>query len=325
MVMVLAPGPIIAGSIGFSNLARSDRPAPLATKEVLGRHFVGDASAAAGARESLLPVEGQLIADCEAQRARLAEQLGAGCAVIAAPPFVLGGDLSAEELDAWQRRTIAPAATAMGERYFTRRPNEPITVLLFASQESYERHAYRLYRDRGVSIYGYYKPRERALVMNIATGGGTLVHELTHALIAFDCPRVPDWFNEGLASLHEQCRFAEDERGPWIEGLVNWRLPHLQKELAADRLPALADFIRGDDFRGEREGVNYAVARYLCLMLQRRGQLEAFYAALRDRIDDDPHGAEALRAAFPGRSWPEIDAEFREFVRTMTPIDSATP
>ena len=49
--------------------------------------------------------------------------------------------------------------------------------------------------------------------MNIGTGGGTLVHELTHSLIAFDFPHVPDWFNEGLASLPSDAGSGPMDRG----------------------------------------------------------------------------------------------------------------
>ena len=47
--------------------------------------------------------------------------------------------------------------------------------------------------------------------MNIDTGGGTLVHEIVHPFIAANFPECPAWFNEGLASLYEQCG---DHRGP---------------------------------------------------------------------------------------------------------------
>lgn len=312
--MVLAPGPIVAGSIGLSHLARSEKSAPLSSNEVVEGgslnhdvqlvHYIADESA----------VDPRLAAACAARGKAIQQQLGEGCETIVSSPFVVAGDLSEAALRDWYDRTIYPAAIAMGNRYFTQRPSEPITVLLFSSKDSYERYAERLYRDKGISIYGYYKPRERTLVMNIATGGGTLVHELTHALIAFDCPNVPDWFNEGLASLHEQCRFREDDRGPWIEGLVNWRLPKLQKEIEAERLPSLADFVRDSDFRGEREAINYAQARYFCLFLQRRGVLGDYYAALRKDIEKDPTGESAIREVFPDLTWNELDAEYQKFV-----------
>jgi hypothetical protein len=319
-LMVLGPAPIVAGSIALSNYARSDPAAPLAMNDVLAHHspresevqlvhYVEEDQAAAS----------KLAAACAARAKTIDAQLGDKCAVIAAAPFVIAGDMSEAELRDWYDRTIHPAAAAMGHRYFTRRPAEPITVLLFSSKESYEHYSEKLYRDKGISIYGYYKPRERTLVMNIATGGGTLVHELTHALVAFDCPGVPDWFNEGLASLHEQCRFRDDEGGPWVEGLVNWRLPRLQKELEARRVPSLETFIRDDDFRGEREAINYAQARYFCMFMQHRGVLETFYTTLRKNIVNDPHGERAVKAAFPDLTWNELDAEFHAYVRDLQP------
>lgn len=318
-LMVLGPVPIVAGSIALSNYARSERTAPLATNDVLVPeapprnvqlvHYLADDTA----------TDEKLAAACAARGKAIKGQLGEKCEVILGAPFVVAGDMREAELQDWYERTIRPAAVAMGHRYFTRQPTEPITVLLFSSKESYEHYADKLYRDRGISIYGYYKPRERTLVMNIATGGGTLVHELTHALVAFDCPDVPDWFNEGLASLHEQCRFREDDDGPWVEGLVNWRLPRLQKELEAKRVPSLATFIRDDDFRGERESVNYAQARYFCMFMQKRGKLEAYYAALRKHIAKDPHGERAIREVFPDLTWEELDAEYQQFVRELKP------
>ena len=106
--------------------------------------------------------------------------------------------------------------------------------------------------------------------MNVGTGTGTLVHELTHALIAPDFPNVPDWFNEGLASLYEQCSLGPDT----ITGHENWRLPALQKAIQSGKLRPLSELIADDDFRNnERVGLNYAEARYLMFYLQEKGQL----------------------------------------------------
>src|SRR5262249_40360681 len=153
-----------------------------------------------------------------------------------------------------------------------------------------------------ISIYGYYKPRQRTLVMNIGTGNGTLLHELTHALVDFDFPQIPDWLNEGLASLHEQSRFREDPRGPWIEGLVNWRLAGLQEVAKANKLGSLEHLIENREFRGPNEGTNYAQARYFCLYLQQQGVLEEFYKAFRAAQDFDQRGLVTLRETFPGKS-----------------------
>jgi hypothetical protein len=246
----------------------------------------------------------------EASRS-LQQRLGDECAYLVRAPFVIAGDLPQAELADWHRRTIAPAARAIASAYTSVPPDEPITILLFAREKSYRHYAEQLYGDREVSVYGYYKPTSRTMLMNIATGGGTLVHELTHALVDFDFPDIPDWFNEGLASLHEQCRFRADESG--IDGLVNWRLPALQKAIAEGRLRPLEELIGADDFRGRLEGLNYAHARYFCLYMQEQGVLGRFYRAFRDGREKDKLGLQTALAMFPERSWTKLNTDFRRW------------
>ena len=204
------------------------------------------------------------------------------------------------------------AARAMAASYFSVAPDRPVTVLLFSNETSYDHYAKTLYGDEDVSVYGYYKPRLRTLVMNVRTGGGTLVHELTHALADFDFPEIPDWFNEGLASLHEQCRIRDDESG--IVGLENWRLPALKQAIRDDRLRTIRSLITGDDFRSSSVGLNYAQARYLCLYMQREGVLEDFYRRFRVTRSEDPLGYRALGEVFPDHGQAELEADFRRFV-----------
>jgi hypothetical protein len=256
-----------------------------------------------------------LEASCASAAERLSGQMGGDCSVLVRTPFVIAGDLSEKELDRWHRQTVAPAAGAMASSYFRTPPDQPVSVLLFSRRESYQRYARQLFGDKDVSVYGYYKPGQRTLVMNISTGGGTLVHELTHALMDFDFPDVPDWFNEGLASLHEQCSFRPDGSG--IDGLVNWRLKGLQRALAEGRLRPLRSLIRDDDFRGPNVGVNYAQARYFCLYMQQQGVLDEFYGRLRSTQRSDPLGERAVAAVFPDRTWDELEADFRRFVQDL--------
>jgi hypothetical protein len=251
----------------------------------------------------------KLQAACREAADQLAMQLGPQCRVIVREPFVIGGDFDEADLARHHQRTIGPAARAMAHAYFDTPPHQPITVLLFSGEQSYNRYAQQLYGDEGISVYGYYKPHLRTLVMNIGTGGGTLVHELTHALIDFDFPRVPPWFNEGLASLHEQCHIREDESG--IDGLINWRLDGLQQALAAGRLRSLASLVGDNDFRGRQETTNYAHARYFCLYLQERGVLEEFYSRFRSNQESDPLGVQTVLQVLPDRTWDALDADFR--------------
>lgn len=307
-ILAVAPALIVVASLAVSNWLR---PVALAEPTTNIVHIAPASPALANGRHA--PADERrahgLEQECRERGVELARKLGDEGRVLVRSPFVIGGDLSDAQLRSWYERTIAPAARAMARTYFDTPPDRPMTVLLFSTEANYEHFARELYGDEGISVFGYYKPVSRTLVMNISTGGGTLVHELTHALMAFDFPDVPDWFNEGLASLHEQCRFLADDAG--IEGLVNWRLALLQKTIAAGRLRPIEAMLAGDDFRGELEGVNYAQARYLCMYLQERELLVEFYERFRDARRDDPHGVATLRRVLGNRSWTEINEDFQ--------------
>jgi len=141
--------------------------------------------------------------------------------------------------------------------------------------------------------FGYYSHAHGALVMNIATGGGTLVHEIVHPFIAANFPDCPAWFNEGLASLYEQCG---DRQGA-IWGATNWRLAGLQKSIEAGELPSFKDLCSTTqyEFYELDRGDNYAQARYLCYWLQEHGLLAKYYHAFRTAAGEDPGGYRTLQ------------------------------
>lgn len=243
-------------------------------------------------------------------------------AVLVDPPFVLAGNLPAAELEAHRRDTVRAAARALWARFADTRPGQPIVILLFSDETSYRKYAREWFGDRDVPYFGYFRGAERTLVMNIATGTGTLVHELTHALTAADFPRMPDWLNEGLASLFEQCTIDGDD----IKGQINWRLPTLQRAIRTDRLSSLAHLLTTPRFRGENESLNYAHARYFCMYLQQQSKLVPLYRRFRDGVTRDPSGARFVRDVFDGQSLATIDVEFREWARTLKypPLERAT-
>jgi hypothetical protein len=310
-ILVVGPFAILAASFALTQTLRSERRGPPASNHFL----IGEAEAADSSERRAQ--DDNLAEACRQVAEQVAPRLGPECHTIVRPPFVLAGDLNEEGLDAWHRETIAPAMRAMSREMLDTPPSQPITVLLLATESSYNVYAEKLFGDRGVSIYGYYKPGLRTLVMNIGTGGGTLVHELTHALVDFDFPQIPDWFNEGLASLHEQCRFSEGPDGPTIEGLENWRLPGLQKAIRAGQLGSIESLLATDEFRGRREGLNYAQARYFCMYLERRGLLDDFYRLFRDTHAGDPRGSRALATVAPNFSWASLDQQFQQWVLTL--------
>jgi hypothetical protein len=99
--------------------------------------------------------------------------------------------------------------------------------------------------------------------------------------------------------------------------LVNWRLTGLQQALADNSLRPLKDLISANDFRGERQAVNYAQARYFCLYLQEKGLLAQFFRTVREGHSRDPLGEFAVSSTFPDHSWDQLDEDFRRWVARL--------
>ena len=121
--------------------------------------------------------------------------------------------------------------------------------------------------------------------MNIATGGGTLVHEIVHPFVEANVPDCPAWINEGLGSLFEQSA----ERNGHIIGLTNWRLSGLQKAITRGVVPNFHTLTHTtqDQFYNEDPGTNYSQSRYLLHYLQERGLLLDFWKTyMKDRPVD---------------------------------------
>jgi hypothetical protein len=223
-------------------------------------------------------------------RARaLEERFGPeGFHVVVEPPFVVIGDEPEADVKRRAQGTVRWAVERLRAEYFSRDPDALIEVWLFGTDASYEKWATELFGGPPDTPYGYYTHEHEALVMNISTGGGTLVHEIVHPFMASNFPKCPSWFDEGLASLYEQS--MEHEGRIW--GLPNWRLPDLQRAIRAGELPSSkALFATGDrPFYDDDPGTNYAHARYVCLWLQENGTLKDFYHAFVAAADEDPTG-----------------------------------
>ena len=124
--------------------------------------------------------------------------------------------------------TVKWAVDRLKQDFFANDPKEILDIWLFKDAASYEKHARLLFGETPTTPYGYYSSTHKALIMNIETGGGTLVHEIVHPFMEANFPACPPWLNEGLGSLYEQCGDVDGH----IHGFTNWRLPGLQR---ADR------------------------------------------------------------------------------------------
>ncbi len=241
-------------------------------------------------------------------------RLGDGFHTAGRFPFAVGSDLPEARLKIFLDHTVFNAYKAFNVQFFKRRPDHVLKIYLFNGRDSYRRNAERLWGDHPSTPYGYYVPSRTSLIMNIQTGGGTLVHELFHSLSEIDFPGIPKWIDEGMASLFEQCHI-EYER---IFGLENWRLPILKRGIAENRTLPLRRLMATtrDEFLDEASSLHYAQARYFCMYMQDQGVLERFYRAYRDRFEEDPTGATFAEELFE-KPLEEVEADMLRWVQTI--------
>lgn len=245
-----------------------------------------------------------------------AEKLPGAFTVLVEPPFVVAGDGPEARVKANAASTVRWASRMLKKDYFSKDPSRILVVWLFKDATSYERNAIELFHEAPTTPYGYYSSKHSALVMNIATGGGTLVHEIVHPFIEANFPGCPPWFNEGLGSLYEQSG-EEDGR---IHGYTNWRLRGLQSAIAEGNVPSFKSLtsMNDDAFYGGDYGVHYAEARYLLYYLQQKGLLVKFYQEFRRDEQSDPTGYEALRRVLGEEDMAAFKRRWETFVLGLT-------
>ena len=128
---------------------------------------------------------------------------------------------------------------------------------------------------------------------------------------------MPEWFDEGLASLHEQSSFTDD--GLRLKGSSNWRINYLLPAVRSNRLQSLSELMRTRSMRTEEEAVHYAHARFFCLYLQSRNLLESFYRKFRHTAGQDSTGITALKDVLQDDSLERVDREFRSWLLRQAP------
>lgn len=249
--------------------------------------------------------------ECHAAADELRLRLPENFTVIVREPFIIAGDISEAELDRLHRESVRPVTEALWRSYFDRRPDRPVTIVALSSEQTYRQAAWDLDGYEPTAYAGYTQRGQRRLVFNLTTGIGTLTHELSHIMAVFDFPEMPEWFDEGLAALHEESVLSAD--GLILAGTANWRNRLVRGAIAAGELPTLATLIKTRSFRGEGENLNYAFVRCFCLYLQERGLLCHFYRKFRSSISDDPSGLQTLRELLGVASDAEIDRDFRDW------------
>jgi hypothetical protein len=236
--------------------------------------------------------------------------------VLAQPPFIVLGDEPPEVVHRRATNTVKWAVDKLKQDFFARDPDEIIRIWLFKDHTSYTNHAWTLFHEIPTSRFGYYSAQHRALVMNISTGTGTLVHEIVHPFMAANFPESPAWFNEGFASLFE----AATEKNGHIHGMINWRYKSLEKAIkdrstiSFEKLTSL----KGQEFYGSAGGSDYsrhyAQARYLCYYLQEQGLLAKYYREFVANAKNDPTGIATLKRVLGEKDMSAFEKKWEKFI-----------
>lgn len=227
-------------------------------------------------------------------------------------PFVVIGDESKEALQQHAEGTVKWAVDRLKQDFFPNDPKQILDIWLFKDAASYEKHAQLLFGETPSTPYGYYSIAHKALVMNIDTGGGTLVHEIVHPFMEANFPACPPWLNEGMGSLYEQCGDADGH----IHGFTNWRLPGLQQAIRSKSVPSFEELTGMDEkaFYNWDKGTNYAQARYLCYYLQAKGVLVKFYKEFHARQRKDPSGYQTLKKVLAETNMDAFKTRWEKYV-----------
>jgi len=256
-----------------------------------------------------------------------------GFTIVIQPPFVVIGDDSPAMVKRRAEGTVKWAVDKLKQAYFSKDPARILDIWLFKDAASYGKHCKGIFNHTPTTPYGYFSHTEGALIMDIHTGGGTLVHEIVHPFMAANFPECPAWLNEGLGSLYEQ----SDERDGQIVGRTNWRLVGgwgpfkegeeggLKQAIREKRLPSFKTLCSttNDDFYEKDNGTNYAQARYLCYYLQEHGLLRKFYHAFLANRKQDPTGYETLKAVLGRQDMDKFEKDWESYVLKLRfPDDS---
>ena len=122
---------------------------------------------------------------------QLKSRAPAGFTVVEQAPFVVIGDEPAATVRARATDTVKWAVDRLKRDFFAKDPDDTIDIWLFKDETSYEKNTQTLFHEKPTTPFGYYSAQHKALIMNIATGGGTLVHEIVHPFMRADFPPCP--------------------------------------------------------------------------------------------------------------------------------------
>jgi len=266
------------------------------------------------AYKSLIGRKDELLAEfVKTSREKIIADLGGSYTQFQAPAdrMLVVSDLSAQE----RENVIALLrnfSKCLAADLFHHPPTRDIMIVLPSNTQDYIQ---KLGRPPGTA--GRYIHLTGVLLANLATGLGTVAHELTHALHFADQEGLkqqhPQWISEGIGSLYEQC----GEQNGHIIGTVNWRFPIVLRAVNNDSAFPLAEFVARSEEHFQRDAsLSYAMARYLLYFLQEKGLLTTWYAQYTETYAEDATGRKALQAVY-GKPLAQFESDWLAFLRKI--------
>jgi len=208
-----------------------------------------------------------------------------------------------------------------------------ITLYMVKSSDELSKLGEKLHGMKvGRATFGY-SFRDDMSVLAAVSGGfgpGTVMHELFHLAVRSQFGDIPQWLDEGLASLYEVSKFDGDK----VTGIKNWRgqvllrlesmRPTLRQLISRDwfafEQPELSRMMQQDEYMNapsaEHMAATLATARYFTFYLQERGKLKAIYQRLREQQpsresnQDVPAATIAIIESELGQGIDAVDADF---------------
>jgi len=195
---------------------------------------------------------------------RLRRQLTPTFRLSNAGPFLVASELPRYITDTYRTYSITWLHEHMMQEYCHTPPSvgEKI-IFLFLNQASYDGFMRKQLGRRLPETIGV--TTKQAILVNAASGSGTLVHELVHSYLQADFPGIPDWLEEGISTLYEQSAEVDGR----IIGLINFRLQTFREAMLADRLIPLKRLLRRERAQYDTDELDlyYAQVRYFCYYL----------------------------------------------------------
>lgn len=204
--------------------------------------------------------------------------------------------------------------------YFDSEPNFSFRVVIFKNESETSKCT-----ETPQGLYGVYFPygtdfKSNTLFTYAYSGPGTIWHETMHGFLDANInERLPDWFNEGLASLYE---FTKIQNGEIIVGYTNWRQPTLQNAVKNQQFIPLKELFT---MQSQRTSIALSEFRFLFLYLNKKNALysfckkflnEIFPKYYSDNRELSNKSIELFQQAI-GLTLPEIETEMKELILSV--------